>query len=77
MKEEGLSRPIFVFISPSGKEYTEADVQEGVFEVKDIPSLVSFGKRIRFTFYNAEAGSWRLRCDMKDNDGLTYGEMER
>ncbi len=71
------SRPIFVFISPSGKEYTEADVQEGVFEVKDIPSLVSFGKRIRFTFYNAEAGSWRLRCDMKDNDGLTYGEMER
>lgn len=65
-------RPEIVFISPSGKEYGEGISSEDEF----LYAHGSLGGWSTYKVLHGEAGQWRLRCDKKNNEEITYQLVE-
>lgn len=65
-------QPEVVFISPSGKEYGEGISSEEEF----LYAHGSLGGWSTYKVLHGEAGQWRLRCDKKNNEEITYQLVE-
>ncbi len=65
-------QPEIVFISPSGKEYGEGISSEEEF----LYAHGSSGGWSTYKVLHGEAGQWRLRCDKKNNEEITYQLVE-
>ncbi len=63
-------RPVITFLSPSGVEYAEGVSPETVFASAHGDGWSTY------KVIGAEAGTWRVRCDKKNNEYVDYSFVE-